>query len=234
MNKPFLLLLCLTFGCERSGGTKLVSPATPATVSLEKPAAVAVSESASAVPDADGFLKLKLADFVAFAAQPETWKEEGDDLICSGKPKGYLYSKKSYRNFTWRAEYRFIPTEGETDPEKLAASNSGFMLHIQEPHKVWPRSYEAQGKHLEMCTLKANGGAATLTIQDDAAARETARRPVGEWNQVEIQSKKGKLTTRLNGTLICESEPSELTSGVIGLQSENYPVRFRKLLIREE
>jgi hypothetical protein len=176
-----------------------------------------------------GFARLSLDDFVPFEADGDTWQQIDGVIVCSGEPKGYLYSRQTYRNFTWRAEYRFAPVE---DGERRPLANTGFMIHIQQPHKVWPNSLEVQGRWDEMCSIKANGGAAALTIEDDPAARESARKPVGEWNAVEIVSRDGALTATLNGQPVCSSQPGELTEGLIGLQSELFEVHFRRLRIR--
>jgi hypothetical protein len=191
------------------------------------------SDNEDASVAADVWTTLTLEDFQTFMGEADTWKEADGEIVCSGQPKGYIYSREEYGDFVWEAEYMLIAPEGETDPERIAAANTGFMIHIQEPHKVWPVSLEVQGKHVEMCSIKANGGAAELTIHEDAASRESARKPVGEWNQVQITSRDGALEARLNGELICTSEAGELTSGRIGLQSEGFEVHFRNVRIRE-
>jgi hypothetical protein len=180
------------------------------------------------VPE-DGFTPLGVEDFVPFEGAGDTWQQIDGVIVCSGSPKGYTHSVQPYGNFTWRAEYRFAPVADDT---KRPLANTGFMLHIQEPHKVWPNSLEVQGRWDEMASIKANGGAAMLTIDDDSAARESARKPVGEWNAVEIVSRNGAITATLNGQLVCISQPGELTEGQIGLQSELFEVHFRRLRIR--
>ena len=143
-------------------------------------------------------------------------------------------STRVTRSATSRCAAATVSSRADADEEHRAASNTGFMIHINEPHKVWPQSLEVQGKWSEMCSIKSNGGIADLTIDDDPAARESARKPVGEWNDVEIISRDGTLESYLNGTRICRSEAGELTEGQIGLQSELYEVQFRNLRIREE
>ena len=178
----------------------------------------------------EGFERLSLADFAPFQGDENSWQEIDGVLVGSGEPKGYLFSNAPYGNYTWRAEYRYMPKDAEASPPP----NTGFMIHIQEPHKTWPRSLEVQGRFDEMCSIKSNGGVPALTIEDDAAARESARKPVGEWNAVEIVSKDGALTATLNGQLICRSEPGELVEGPIGLQAELFEVHFRRLRIRQD
>jgi hypothetical protein len=183
------------------------------------------------------FHSLRLDDFVVFqgkarAATP-TWTEEGSLIHCTGKPRGYLYSKKSYHNFTLRVELRY-PVVKDVDPAK---ANTGFFAYITLPHRVWPVCFEVQGKQIEMCQIKGNGKPNPLDpskMHDDEAARQTARRPIGEWNSIEVISRDGKLSATLNGTKICHNDAAELREGPIGLQAEDYPYELRDLQIREE
>jgi 3-keto-disaccharide hydrolase len=184
----------------------------------------------------EGFRTLRLTDFEVFAAKPlkdgaQTWSSIANVIVCTGKPKGYLYTTSGFRDFTLRLEFRFAPpAEGVATAD--FNPNTGVLVYITEPHKQWPKSLEVQGKFSELATIKPNGGAANVEIEDDATARESARKPIGEWNSLEIVSKAGALTTVLNGTKICESRPGELSSGAIGLQSEDFEVHFRRIRIR--
>ncbi len=217
-------VLLLGGGCTQQAGP-------PASDARQAPASAVRTESPIAVED--GFTLLNLADFEAFAGEADTWRDEAGVIVCSGKPKGYVYSRRPYRNFTLRCDYRFAAPAADADAEKTALANTGFMVHIQEPHKVWPRSLEVQGRWDQVGSIKSNGGVPDLVIHDDPAARGTARKPVGEWNSVEIVSRDGTLTASLNGQPICGSEAGELTEGPIGLQSELFEVSFRNLRIRE-
>ena len=225
-----LALTCLLSGCSR-GAPPETAPA-PA-------AAAEVPEPWESIDEVDtGFRPIRLADCDVFYGKGErqgaTWTQDGPILRCTGRPRGYLYTKERYRNFTLRCDFRFVPTDS-LSAEKRALCNTGFLMYVTEPHKQWPVSLEVQGRFDQMAAIKANGGAADpeLLLHDEAA-REQARRPVGEWNTIEIVSRDGALTADLNGTPICRSAPSELVDGVIGLQSEDFAVEFRNLRIRED
>lgn len=212
----------------------------------------------------DGFRTLTLSDFEPFFAKPPqspqtTWIAMHDAIVCFGKPKGYLYSKEKFADFTLRLELRFAPVppaplsvpakrslqsskaDSTTPPvdrqaESDSRLNTGVMLFITEPHKQWPKSLEVQGRFGDMATIKENGGAAKIEVVDDDAARKSARKPVGEWNAIEVISKGGVITSLLNGTKICEGQTKDLdmVHGMIGLQSEDFEVHFRRLRIRPE
>lgn len=211
-------------------------PANPAASQLSPWSEETLSDSGFQVEE--GFRPLVLRDFEVFFAKPpqgpqRTWVSVGDAIVCFGKPKGYVYSKEQFADFTLRLEFRFAPPADEATSKNFNP-NTGIMLHINEPHKQWPKSLEVQGRFADLATIKENGGAAKMQVADDDAARQSARKPVGEWNALEIVSKAGTITSLLNGTKICESQPSDVTSGRIGLQSEDFEVHFRRLRIRPE
>ena len=192
-----------------------------------------------AIEDVDtGFRPIRLADCGVFYGKGDrdgaTWTEHGPVLRCSGKPRGYLYTKQSYRNFTLRCDFRYLQTQS-LDLEKRELCNTGFLIYVTEPHKQWPVSLEVQGRFDQMAAIKANGGAEDpeLLLHDEEA-RAQARSPVGEWNTIEIVSRDGALTADLNGLPICRSAATGLLEGAIGLQSEDFAVEFRNLRVRED
>ncbi len=181
----------------------------------------------------EGFKLLSLADFEAFDAEPETWSATDDGIRCTGKPKGYLYSRAPHRNFTWKLEYRFDRPKSLTDESKFKG-NTGFLVYINGEHKRWPLCLEVQGKHVQAASIKENGGAAPPTVQEDAAARDAALLPVGQWNRMEIVSKDGAVTAKLNDVVISRSEPNFLSEGLIGIQAEDHPFDVRRMRLRDE
>ncbi len=237
-------LTLLTVGCSREPSAPVPSPASGvAPIAADARPAVHSAWSADTLADGDftleaGFRKLSLEDFDPFFAKPPqggpaTWSSIHDAIVCTGKPKGYLYSNDKFADFTLRLELRFAPPADEAAAKNFNL-NTGVMIFITEPHKQWPKSLEVQGRFADLATIKENGGAAKFEIVDDGAARESARKPAGEWNALEISAKAGALTARLNGTKVCESQPSDVAEGFIGLQSEDFEVHFRRLRIRAE
>jgi hypothetical protein len=135
----------------------------------------------------DGFVKIfNGKDLSGLKIVPEsakdTFKAEDGVLKVSGKPNGYFYTEKSYKNFVVRFEWRY--------PEK--AGNSGLLVYIQPPHKVWPKCVEVQGAYGSHGQIFAIGGAKGK-YTDDKDARKKALKPHQEWNTTEVVSMNGKL-----------------------------------------
>lgn len=183
---------------------------------------------------------LQFADFTPYVSEPEgddpTWSVTDSGVIqTTGTPRGYLHTNKVFSNYTLEGEFRFVPPVEIPELETVEKYNTGFLIHVPDEHKIWPRSLEVQGKMIEMGQVKRNARDIEFeSLLDDQEARETARKPLGEWNTVKITSQEGLVAAYLNGQKISEGKADGLTSGRIGLQAEDFPVEFRNLRIREE
>lgn len=227
-----VVLLALAGGCRQEPPTK----ATPVTNSNGPPTTAIAHEAVATEPPfhlEEGFEQLAFADFEAFGAEADTWAATDEGLKCSGKPKGYLYSKQPYQNFTLRVDYRFPKPDNVKDEAKFKG-NTGFLIYVTGEHKLWPMCLEVQGKHVQMAAIKENGGAEPVKVEDDDAARQQARKPVGQWNSLEIISKDGALAVSLNGTPISKCEPDFLSEGPIGIQAEDHPFEVRRIRLRRD
>lgn len=139
-------------------------------------------------------------------------------IHVSGNPSGYFYTEGKYRNFILRFDWKF-----------LKDGNSGLLVHIQEPHKVWPKSIEVQGMQKDHGNIFAIGGAKGSFKKDAAAQKEAIK--MGEWNTTEVISQDGKLTAKVNGREVSSGE-GELKEGPLGWQSEGAPLQFKSIRIK--
>ena len=84
-----------------------------------------------------------------------------------------------------------------------------------------------------MAQIFAMGGIKGPRSEGDSVAREKSRKPHTDWNKLEITSKAGVISAKLNGVVISQSGPYPIRKGPIGLQSEGAPVHFRNIRIKE-
>jgi cytochrome c2 len=160
-----------------------------------------------------------------------TYSVDKATLFDSGTPHAMAYPKKKFWNFTLRTEYKFDPYPGLESDDDLY-TNTGYLLFITEPG-VWGRTLEIQGKNNFEMTIAM--GRAESTVVTDDAARARARKPVGQWNSVEIVSKDGEVWTYLNGTFVTHVTKHPFTeAGYIGFQCESGPVHWRNIRIKAE
>jgi hypothetical protein len=164
-------------------------------------------------------------------ADPEkTLSVDKGIIFCTGRPNGYFYTDKNYKNYVLRYDWQYKRPADLVDDGKFLG-NSGCLVHIQPPHKVWPKSVEVQGMnrdHGKLIFIQSKGKGTF-----DKAVKDKAVKPVGEWNTTEIKCMEdGSITAKINGTEV-SSGKGELTEGVIGLQSEGAEIHFRNIRIKE-
>jgi hypothetical protein len=164
-------------------------------------------------------------------APASIWRVAGDEIVCEGKPNGFLRSKESYRNYVLRAEWRFRTEGWEPRPEDEGWPNAGFFIHANETIKDWPKSLEVQGHFGEAGSVFGVRGASIKGARRGVILRD---RPVfGDWDRYEITCQDGKVTVRLNDEVVNEGYGADPAQGNICLQSEGWQVHYRNIEIRE-
>lgn len=168
--------------------------------------------------------KVKMAD---------VWSVKDGILCCTGKPAGYLITKKKdFKNYVLTLEWRWPGDKG---------GNNGVLVHCSTPNAlgVWCKSIEVQlaagnagdfwviGTQLSVPNVQSRRkGRRHLNLTDDS------EKPVGEWNQMEITCQGNEITVKVNGDLVNHATDVSDTQGAIALQSEGTPIEFRNIKLR--
>jgi hypothetical protein len=173
----------------------------------------------------------------------EGWKifpEKADKMVTvedgyikvNGKPNGYFYTVKSYKNYDLKFDWRYKRPEKLEDDSKFGG-NSGLLVHITGDHKVWPTSLEVQGQNLNHASFIAIGGKAVGMTDSkfDKKTLEKVRHKVGEWNTTEMSIKNGDVHVKVNGTPISSCKIT-LVEGPFGFQSEGAELHFKNIKIK--
>ncbi|MEK7403491.1 MAG: DUF1080 domain-containing protein [Acidobacteriota bacterium] len=159
---------------------------------------------------------------------PETWSVKDGVIACTGKPNGFLRSKKTYKNYVLRAEWRF-EAEGWTGaPEKWP--NAGFFIHAHEVKDAWPRSHEVQGHFGQAGSLFGVRGGTIKGARRGPLVKNRIR--FGDWDRYEITSQNGSVRVVLNGELVNEGVEADPSEGHICIQSEGWPLFYRNIAIK--
>ena len=120
-----------------------------------------------------------------------------------GVPAGYLRTQKEYSNYRLHVEWRY--------PEKEV--NSGIMLHVTGPDKIWVAHYQANLKHLSVGDFVVHGVGQKATINGkEYVSTEKEKpavpklnpsneKPAGEWNSYDIACKGNTIEVKVNGLL---------------------------------
>ena len=153
------------------------------------------------------------------------WSVADGVIKCLGKPNGYIRTTQAYRDYKVTVEWRF------TKP-----GNTGVLVHIHEPDKVWPRCFECQGMHDHQGDFWLWGGADCKEPKIPGKngikmVEKSAEKPVGEWNTYEVECSGNTIKIIVNGQLMNTATECNEASGMIGLQSEGAELEVRKVFV---
>lgn len=140
-------------------------------------------------------------------------------VVVAGKPAGYFYSDKSYKNYVLRYDWKFIKN-----------GNSGLLVHITGKHNIWPKCVEVQGQQTDHGNIFAIGGAKGQFKKDAAAQKKAIK--IGEWNTTEVTVNNGEMTSKINGIVVCTGKAEGVTEGPFGFQSEGTELHFKNIKIK--
>jgi hypothetical protein len=171
-----------------------------------------------------------------------TWSVVDGVIKCTGRPNGYIATENEYGDYVLRVKWRF--------PADSKGGNSGVLLHVTGPDRVWPNSVEAQlasgsagdfwliaDEHGKLPYLEIDQSRKDLNNKEGRHyfrinREKPVEKPFGEWNQYEITCKGGDIRLVINGTLVNEGKNGELKRGRIALQSEGAPIEFKDIEIK--
>jgi len=177
--------------------------------------------------------------------EKETWKLNGNELICSGQPIGVIRSEKKYKNFILYIEWKHMEAGG----------NSGtFVWSDAIPGKNrLPNGVEVQMLELEWVNLNTRDGkkppiayvhgelfgvGGTETVPDNPRGRrsksiENRCKGKGEWNTYEVVCVDGTIKLSVNGKYVNGISKSTKSEGYICLESEGAEIHFRNIKVIE-
>jgi hypothetical protein len=157
---------------------------------------------------------------------------EDGEMRCECNVHGYFYFDRTFKDFTFRFEQKFeLPPDWDPN-DPLYFGGTGVLLFIQPPHRVWPRSVEIEGRYYDLGEPLAIRGKGKVSY--DHKTRLRVGRPVGEWDQIEIVSRAGTVTTSINGIVVSTFTDHDYPAGFIGVQTEGAVTWWRNIRIKPE
>ncbi len=142
------------------------------------------------------------------------------EVVVRGKPNGYFYTDKSYKNYVLRFDWKFIKD-----------GNSGLLVHIQGHGKSWPKSLEVQGLQRDHASIIPIGIKASH--KTDREAQKKAIK-FGDWNTTEVSVKNGDIVAKINGIQVTTAKilSGDVKEGPFGFQSEGTELHFKNIKIK--
>jgi Domain of Unknown Function (DUF1080) len=163
----------------------------------------------------------------------QTWSVTNGLIHCTGTPIGYLRTKQSYSNYIVTVEWRFIKVEPKKD-------NTGVLVNMQLPDKVWPMCIQNQGKSGRQGDLFVMAG---VECKEHLALGKDANTPVaftcpsnensiGEWNTNVTMCVSNYVFATINNRMMNEISECTVSSGFVGIQSEGADFEIRKISLQ--
>lgn len=233
MNKPRAFVMCAFFGLVQLLSAQVV-PAPGGDLLVDT---TTVQDDQPVITPTNRIELFNGKDFTGFTffsrntavAPKETWTVTNSFIHCTGQPVGYIRTIKSFRDYRLTMEWRFVKIAPKLD-------NTGLLLQMQLPDKVWPACVQIQGKHDNIGDVFLMAGAESKEHRGKDAntalpKRESNEKPVGEWNTVEAVCAGNSVQAIVNGKLMNEISECTVSSGFIGIQSEGAELEIRKLFL---
>jgi len=162
----------------------------------------------------------------------DVWSVRDGVIHCAGVPNGYMRTTQEYSDYHLHLEWRW--------PEK--PTNSGVLLHVQLPDRVWPKCIESQlmsGQAGDFWILSYSGITVDGTRYEDPNNKyvhvkrrhDSSEYPPGQWNTYDIYCQDGTVRSVVNGVEQNYGTQATPAKGYIALQSEGSPIEFRSITI---
>ncbi len=175
-----------------------------------------------------------LSGWTHVSADPNTkmedvWSVVDGTIVCTGKPAGYLRTKKEdFGNYRLTVDWRWKGNGG----------NNGVLVHATEPGAlgVWPKSIEVQLAHENAGDFWVIGTELDVPNEDQRKQgrrhlnlTDGSEKPLGEWNTMEITCRGDEILVKVNDELVNHATAVSQTQGAICLQSEGTEIQFRNI-----
>jgi hypothetical protein len=167
----------------------------------------------------------------------KVWGVDDGILICSGTPRGYLYTNDSYRDFTLTLQWRW--------PDEKSAGKGGVLIDTTGVYKIWPKSLEAQINADSAGDFWALDGYELVGATDrmkslshpeygeliNVSKMEAAEKAAGLWNSYKIVADGADVTLTINGQVVNKAIRTNKTGGKICITSEGTSIEFKDIQI---
>lgn len=177
--------------------------------------------------------------------EPETWKVNGDELICSGLPIGVVRSEKKYENFLLHIEWRHMEAGGNSGTFVWSNAEPGENrlpngVEVQMLELDWVEQHIKDGVkppiayvHGEVFGVGGVGIVADNPRGTRSKSNENRCKGKGEWNTYDVVCVDGTIKLSVNGKFVNGISKSSQKNGYICLESEGAEIHFRNIRIIE-
>lgn len=187
--------------------------------------------------------KGKTIQWIDVNTTPETWRIEGDLLICEGLPIGVMRSAEQYENFIIHVEWRHMEAGGNSgmfvwSDAKPGANRLPGGVEVQMLELDWVNQNLRDGVKPPIAYVHGElfGVGGVKTTPDNPRGErsksiENRAKGKGEWNTYEVICVDGTIKLSVNGKFVNGISQSTIKKGYLCLESEGAEIHFRNLKV---
>lgn len=190
--------------------------------------------------------KGKAIKWINVNTEPDTWRRQGDLLICKGLPIGVMRSEKQYENFILHIEWRHMEAGGNSgifvwsDALPGAENRLPGGVEVQMLELDWVNQNARDGVKPPIAYVHGElfgvGGVQTVPDNprgDRSKSVENRAKGKGEWNTYEVICVDGTIKLSVNGKFVNGISQSSIKKGYLCLESEGAEIEFRNMKVIE-
>jgi hypothetical protein len=187
-----------------------------------------------------------LTGWVNVNTDPDTWRVENGELICSGRPIGVMRSEKQYENFILHIEWMHTEPGGNSGVFVWSNARPGEKNRLPDGVEVqmleleWPELHKREGVTPPVAYVHGElfGVGGVKTIPDNPRGErsksiENRCLGRGNWNTYDVVAVDGVIKLSVNGKFVNGISQSTQKKGYLCLESEGAKIHFRNIRVLE-
>jgi hypothetical protein len=209
-------------------------------------AGIGVSQGEPAPVFRDLFNGRDLSGWVNVNTDPDTWRVENGELICSGRPIGVMRSEKQYENFILHIEWMHTEPGGNSGVFVWSDARPGEKnrlpngVEVQMLELEWPELHKRDGVTPPVAYVHGElfgvGGVKTTPDNPRGERSKSVENRClgrGNWNTYDVVAVDGVIKLSVNGKFVNGISRSTQKKGYLCLESEGAKIHFRNIRILE-
>lgn len=190
--------------------------------------------------------KGKAINWIDVNTGKDTWRFEGDELICEGLPIGVIRSENQYENFIMYVEWKHMSDGGNSGTFVWSDATPGPNdlpngLEVQMLELDWVNQHKNDKGELPPIAyvhgeLFGVGGVETVPDTPRGTRSKSIENRClgkGQWNTYVVVAVDGVVKLSVNGKFVNGISKATQKKGYICLESEGAPIHFRNLTVTE-
>jgi len=190
-------------------------------------------------------VKGETVQWIQVNTEEETWKVNGDELVCTGLPIGVVRSEKKYENFILHIEWKHMEAGGNSGTFVWSDAEPGENrlpngVEVQMLELDWVNQNTRNGEKPPIAYVHGElfGVGGVEVVPDNPRGRrsksvENRCNGKGEWNTYDVVCVDGTIKLSVNGKFVNGISQSTKKEGYICLEAEGAEIHFRNIRIIE-